>query len=186
MKYFYKSISALFVFFMVSGVIAGERNAWKVEPISHSTGYTVPGSMMSQHQFGMLKHSNICASDELYLIWSSDRADIWSLSGQRVNVLANFDGTSLEMPLEVVSIKELGGNKHLVMFSHVYANDAVIDLIGKSQRLTVSMPQEDPAMSALFGVNQDSFNIAGFMDARAAAAQRCNGLSDQITTAANF
>ena len=55
MKYFYKSISALFVFFMVSGVIAGERNAWKVEPISHSTGYTVPGSMMSQHQFGMLK-----------------------------------------------------------------------------------------------------------------------------------
>lgn len=168
----------------ISQVFAGERNAWKVEPISHSTGFTVPGSAGAQHQFGMLKHSNICSNDELYLIWSSDRPDVWSLSGKRVNILADFDGTALEMPLEVVSIKELGGNRHLVMFAHVYANDAVIDLISKSERLTVSMPQEDPAAANAFGVAQDSFNIAGFSDARAAAAQRCNSMSDQVISAA--
>lgn len=168
-----------------SQVFSGERNAWKVEPISQSTGFTVPGSVAAQHKFGMLKHSNICGNDELYLIWSSNRPDVWGLSGKRVNILASFDGTALEMPLEVVSIKELGGNRHQVMFAHVYANEAVIDLISNSQQLTISMPQEDPAAANAFGVFQDSFEISGFSEARAAAAQRCNSLSDRVASAAH-
>lgn len=177
------SVALLFAFFVTPG-FSGERNAWKVEPISRSTGFTVDGLGGASHQFGMIKHSNICGVDELYLIWSSNRAGVWRLSGKRVNVLASFDGTSLEMPLEVVSIKELGGNRHQVMFAHVYANEAVIDLISNSQQLTISMPQEDPAAANAFGVFEDSFDIAGFSEARAAAAQRCNSLSDRVASAA--
>lgn len=180
-----RSISAIFTLslLMISAAGAGERNAWKISPMSHSTGYTVPGTKFTQLEFGMLKHSNICASDELYLVWSSDQSGVWSLPGKRINVLAEFDGKALEMPLEVVSIRELGGGRHLVTLSHVYANQAVIELISTSKQLTVSMPSDDPHLAEMFSVSKEHFDISGFVDARALARQRCNGLSDQMASA---
>lgn len=170
-----KKLCAIFLAGTISATFAQATgmSRWQLEDISNSTGYTVPGNAVSMHQFGMLKHSHICGNDELYLIWSSDTPKVWNLPGQRLAVTASFDGTRVEMPLEVVSIKPVSQDRKLVVLAHVFPNKAVIDLIGQSRQVTVSMPASS-AQSGYFDVQQETFSLHGFIEARAKAQWACD------------
>lgn len=146
---------------------------WKLEDIAKSTGFTISGKTVSDHEFGMLKHSNICDDDELYLIWSTDTPDVWDLPGKRLNIVANFDGTSVDLPLEVVSIKPTSRARNLVILAHLFPNSDMISLIGRSYQVTVSMA-EDSIYGAYFDVAQDTFTLRGFREARAQAQWACD------------
>ena len=137
----------------------------KVEPmweeLSHSTGYTVAADSQTSHQFGLVKHSNTCGADELYLSWTSSSPDVWSLAGKTVTMDANFDGVSISLPLKVVAIKPGTGNSHEIIMGHVFAN---------------SEPATD-AMSQHLDAGNDRFSMQGFNEAREQALSRCHNMS---------
>ncbi len=152
-------------------VSAASVDSWQLAEVASSTGYTVNGNRVSDHQFGMLKHSNICNSDEMYLTWSTNSKNVWDLPGKRLDVTANFDGTYLEMPLEVVAIKPQGQGRSLITLAHVFPNSAVIDMISKADNVKVSM---SGSKAKYFDVKEDTFSLNGFTKARAQAQWACN------------
>ena len=157
------------------GVQANVSAGWEQEAISKSTGYSVHGQQGTANQFGLLKHSNTCNSDELYLSWASDSANIWSLAGQKISIAADFDGVAMDIPLEVISIRPLKGNQHQVIFGHSFANSELLSLMTQSQSVNIQMASADVAQ--YFTVTGDNFPLEGFVQARLKALTRCNSQS---------
>jgi hypothetical protein len=165
-------VSLLFAsVFLSVGVSANIASEWHIENMSKSTGYVVDGAA-SGHQFGLVKHSNTCGNDEVYLSWSSNSSDIWSLAGKTITMNANFNGVSIPMPLEVVAIKPLKGNSHQVIMGHVFANSELLDLMHQAHSVEVLMPTSGDALRH-FSVGGDSFILRGFTEARSQAFNRC-------------
>ncbi|MEX1670086.1 hypothetical protein AB4876_14285 [Zhongshania guokunii] len=148
---------------------------WDFEAISKSTGYTVHGQQTEGNQFGLVKHSNTCSSDELYISWASDSANIWALAGQKVSLAADFDGVPMDIPLEVISIKPMSGNVHQVIFGHSFANQELLALMSQASSVNVLMPSAE--LAKYFKQTGDSFSLAGFAQARSQALTRCNSQS---------
>lgn len=157
-----------------------ETSEWRLADKTQSTSFTVPGQQTPQHEFGILKYNHVCSKDELYLTWTSNSPAVWSLAGKKVNIQGSFDGTLVEMPLEVVAIRELGGNAHQLTFAHVKASPSVLELIGNSQHAYVAMPRNQPELAGIFSQTKDRFALQGFNTAREQAKQRC----DQQTNSA--
>ncbi|WP_295870627.1 hypothetical protein [uncultured Zhongshania sp.] len=155
-----------------ASVFANVTPAWKIDELSHSTGYTVTADNQASHHFGLVKHSNTCGSDELYLTWTSSSPDVWSLAGKTVTMDANFDGVSVSLPLEVVAIKPGAGNNHKIIMGHVFANTELLDLMTHSDAVNVLVPSTD-AMSRHLNTNSDRFSMRGFNEAREQALSRC-------------
>jgi hypothetical protein len=153
-------------------VFANIATSWKIDDISRSTGYTVVGENKANHQFGLVKHSNTCGSDELYVSWSSNSAEIWSLAGQTIEMDAEFDGISMSLPLEVVAIRPLVGDRHEVIMGHVFANPELLDLMTSSATVNIFIPAGN-SLSRHFNNNSDRFPLSGFKEARAEALKRC-------------
>ncbi|MEX1665248.1 hypothetical protein [Zhongshania arctica] len=156
--------------------LANVAPAWQIDEISKSTGYTTEGENTANHQFGLVKHSNTCSSDELYVSWSSNSSDVWSLAGQTVTMDANFDGVSMSIPLQVVAIRPTAGNSHEVIMGHVFANAELLDLMSHSDAVNMFMPATSD-VSHHFAKGNDRFSLAGFNEARAKALSRCNSKS---------
>ncbi len=154
------------------GLQANASSNWELEAISKSTGYTVQGEHGAENQFGLLKHSNTCSNDELYISWASDSAEIWSLAGQKVSLSADFDGVPIDIPVEVVSIRPMAGDQHQVVFGHSFANSELLALMGQAQSVNVVMASANVAK--YFSVIGDSFSLQGFVQARSLALTRCN------------
>lgn len=153
-------------------VFANIAPTWKIDDISRSTGYTVGGESKASHQFGLVKHSNTCGSDELYVSWSSNSAEIWSLAGQTIAMDAEFNGVSMSLPLEVVAIRPMAGDTHEVIMGHVFANTELLDLMTSSATVNIMIPTEN-TLSRHFNDSSDRFSLSGFKEARAEALQRC-------------
>jgi hypothetical protein len=158
--------------FLSLSVFANVAPSWKVDEISKSTGYTVGGEDTASHQFGLVKHSNTCKSDELYVSWSSNSAEIWSLAGQKITMDADFDGIAMSIPLEVVAIKPVSGDVYEVIMGHVFANAELLDLMQNSSSVSILMPPTSE-FSRHFNDGNDRFSLAGFNEARAQALSRC-------------
>jgi hypothetical protein len=158
---------------------------WKIDEISKSTVYTTDGENTANHQFGLVKHSNTCGSDELYMSWSSNSSDIWSLAGQTVTIDANFDAISIDLPLKVVAIRPMLGNTHQVIMGHVFANAELLDLMSRSDAVNMFIP-ETSELSHHFANGNDRFSLAGFNEARTEALSRCNSKSSQPILAADI
>ncbi|MDF1693139.1 MAG: hypothetical protein P1U47_12235 [Zhongshania sp.] len=148
---------------------------WAFEAISKSTGYTVNGQQAESNQFGLVKHSNTCSNDELYISWASDSANVWALAGQKISLAADFDGVPMDIPLEVVSIKPMAGNMHQVIFGHSFANPELLALMSHASSVNVLMPSVE--LAKYFKQTGDSFSLAGFTQARLQALTRCNSQS---------
>ncbi len=157
------------------GVQVNASSGWELEAISKSTGYSVHGQKGSANQFGLLKHSNTCGADELYISWASDSANIWSLAGQKVSLAADFDGVALDIPLEVISIRPLKGNQHQVIFGHSFANPELLALMTAAGSVNLMMTSSDVAQ--YFTVTGDNFPLQGFAQARSKALTRCESQS---------
>ncbi|CAA0091974.1 Uncharacterised protein [Zhongshania aliphaticivorans] len=157
-------------------VLANIAPSWEIDEISKSTGYTTQGENQAKHQFGLVKHSNTCSSDELYVSWSSDSAEVWSLAGQTITVDASFDGISMALPLEVVAIRPLTGNQHEIVMGHVFANAELLDLMSHSDSVNVFMPETNE-LSRHFNEGNDRFSLHGFTEARSQALSRCHSMS---------
>ena len=171
-----KTVSVVAVSIVLSfGVQAAVSAGWELEVISKSTGYSVHGQQGAANQFGLVKHSNTCGSDELNISWASDSANIWSLSGQKISLSADFDGIEMDIPLEVVSIRPLKGNQHQVIFGHSFANSELLSLMTQSH--SVSLLMESSNVAQYFTVTADNFPLQGFTQARLQALTRCNSQS---------
>ncbi len=171
------------LFFSLSASASVFQN-WHIADQTQATSFTKAGSNHDLHEFGILKHNTLCHKDELYLSWSSNSPAVWSLSGKRIKVRANFDGVELDMPLEVVAIRELRDNKHQLILSHLQANKAVIDIIGSSHSVKLSMPAEDTQVAKALSIEEDYFSLSGFVAARQQAEQRCQQQTQQLLAAA--
>lgn len=158
------------------GAYANTGASWKFERGTNSTGFTTAGKQNSVHQFGMLKHNNVCNNDELYLTWVSAGENVWSLPGKRLNLVADFDGVEVKMPLEVVSIKPMSANKKLVVLAHLYSNAQLLELIEASRHVRFSMPSGYGG-GHYFDTLEDTFALNGFVEARSQAQRRCNSIS---------
>ncbi|MGJ8685950.1 MAG: hypothetical protein ACSHWQ_00615 [Spongiibacteraceae bacterium] len=174
----FKHVVLLSIIAAVSSVSAHANigTSWKFEKGTNSTGFTTAGKQNSVHQFGMLKHNNVCSNDELYLTWTSTGENVWSLPGKRLNMVADFDGVEVEMPLEVVSIKPMSANKKLVVMAHLYSNSQLLELIKGSQKVKFSMPSGYGG-GHYFDTLEDTFALKGFIEARSKAQRRCNSIS---------
>ncbi|WP_339674095.1 hypothetical protein [uncultured Zhongshania sp.] len=159
-----------------ASVYAKVAPMWEVGELSHSTGYTVAADSQTSHQFGLVKHSNTCGADELYLSWTSSSPDVWSLAGKTVTMDANFDGVSISLPLKVVAIKPGTGNSHEIIMGHVFANSELLNLMTHSDAVNVLIPATD-AMSQHLDAGNDRFSMQGFNEAREQALSRCHNMS---------
>lgn len=152
--------------------VAEEISNWVLSDHHGSTGFTVSGDASSEHQFGMLKQDEVCTRDEMYLAWSTSSSNVWNLSGQRLALQASFDGTRIELPLEVVAIKPLPAGRKLVELAHAFPNEAILEVIGNAKQATIAMPEGIGAR--YFDIDQDTFSLAGFNAARADAQAACD------------
>ena len=141
---------------------------WEIEAISKSTGYSVHGQEGSKNQFGLLKHSNTCAADELYISWVSDSDNIWPLAGKQISLAADFDGVALDIPVEVVSIRPMQGGRS-------FANSELLSLMANAASVNLVMASADVAQ--FFSVTGDRFSMQGFAQARLDAQSRCQSQS---------
>ncbi|GAA4106112.1 hypothetical protein [Zhongshania borealis] len=148
---------------------------WELEAISKSTGYSVHGQEGSKNQFGLLKHSNTCAADELYISWVSDSDNIWPLAGKQISLAADFDGVALDIPVEVVSIRPMQGDRYQVIFGRSFANSELLSLMANAASVNLVMASTDVAQ--FFSVTGDRFSMQGFAQARLDAQSRCQSQS---------
>jgi hypothetical protein len=159
-----------------TNALADVASDWQIDVISTSTAYTTESENTANHQFGLVKHSNTCGSDELYVSWSSNSSDIWSLAGQTVTIDANVDAIPMALPLQVVAIRPMAGNTHQVIMGHVFANAELLDLMSRSAAVNMFIPATSD-FSHHFAQGNDRFSLAGFNEARSKALSRCNSKS---------
>jgi hypothetical protein len=148
---------------------------WELEAISKSTGYSVKGEEGSTNQFGLLKHSNTCAADELYISWISDSANIWPLAGKQISLAADFGGVALDIPVEVVAIRPMSGDRYQVVFGRSFANAELLSLMANTA--SVNLVMASPEVAQFFSVTDDQFPLQGFAKARLDAQSRCQSQS---------
>ncbi|MBZ0166986.1 MAG: hypothetical protein K8I00_09270 [Candidatus Omnitrophica bacterium] len=162
----------MFVFIGAArSVWAVDDEGWGLESKAGRFFYVTRGNAVWGHKFGYFKDPVDCSVDTLWLLFSAADQKVTEFEGKNVNIVFDVDGQEYKITVPLLSTGTIGYT-YVMTFTNHQADAALLEALkeGKEVVIRISGP---PELTALLDIPEDSFDLQGFKETRAAAADAC-------------
>lgn len=163
-------IISILVLFPASLGVAQEEG-WSLETRAGRFFYVARGKAVWGHKFGYFKDPVDCSVDTLWLLFSASDEKVTEFEGKNVKIVFDVDGQEFKITVPLLSTGTIGYT-YVMTFTNHQADAALMEALkaGKEVVIRISGP---PELMALLDIPEDSFDLQGFKETRAAAADAC-------------
>ena len=153
-------------------------DVWNITEIPEvGVVYTTYGSTSYENQFGFLKPLGACNIDYIWLSFLGS-----DLDASDEDTLARFDieieDEKMHLDINATKVYQLENGNNVVIFSYVYADEAMIHSIGRVKAIQINsnIPEE---FTKKFYSPEGVFSMLRLEDTRDEAYRRCEVLSQE-------
>ncbi len=145
---------------------------WDVSHTKDWVRLTTHGKEVYGHRFGLLKSTNACRYDMLYMTLSTYDKSIESVNIDEVVIEFKSGSDAFTLPVPYLGSSHLFGSVYGITFSNMLMTERFIGLIEKNDGISIQITSP-LALKAKLDVTAEHFDLRGFSKAYDQAATIC-------------